>query len=141
MSDRRRRRIFSLVTVAFVLSFLWASFRCLTFCEVYKTKLAGSSHDCCVEFKATPTIASAQACPCDSLHSSLDRESSGLTQSLQRFDQRPAPYHFDAGLLTSIETPAAPFGFSLEDSALSNGARALRVSSVHTFLLNGILLI
>lgn len=141
MSDRRRKQIFSLVTAAFVLSFLWASFRCLTLCEVYKAKLAGSPHECCVEPNGVPAIASAQTCPCGSLHGSLDRESSGLTQGVQKFDHRPALYHFETAWFSSTETSAVSFGFSLEHSALSNRAGGQRVSSVDAFLLNGILLI
>src|SRR5580765_88179 len=101
MSDRAQRQVLILVTTAFVLSFLWSSFRCLAFCEVYKPKLVGSTHECCIKGNEVPTVTSTESCPCESLAGSLDRESSGLTQSTQKFDQRPAAYQFEAGCSSS----------------------------------------
>jgi hypothetical protein len=140
MSGSYRRQIFNCVTAAFIVSFFWTSFRCLTFCEVYKTKPAGSSHECCAERKSIPTIAALASCPCNQLHNSLEQEPTGIIQGTLRSDQRQIGVNKGTAFVPSSLVPvlSAPMG----DSALPKFILIQeRYPSLHLFLLTGVLLI
>ena len=140
MSGSFRRQIFNCVTTAFIVSFFWTSFRCLTFCEVYKTKPAGSSHECCAERKSIPTIVALASCPCDQLRNSLEQEPTGIIQGTLRSDQRQIAVNKGIAFIPSSIVPvlSAPEGDSALPKLILNQQR---YSSPHLFLLTGALLI